>query len=88
MTLPGLARFSAGLERARKLLSVSMHSNAIARLMSVLWLALGYSIAFGTGESGLWGGLDRAFLNGVTAERLQASRARPHWPPPPPWRAT
>ncbi len=70
MTLPGLALFYGGLVRARNVLSVFMHCYMIACLMSVLWLAVGYSIAFGPGESGLWGGLDRVFLSGVTTDTL------------------
>ncbi|WP_323775644.1 ammonium transporter [Leisingera sp.] len=70
MTLPGLALFYGGLVRARNVLSVFMHCYAIACLMSVLWLAFGYTIAFGSGTSGLWGGLDKLFLNGVTADSL------------------
>ncbi|PIE10614.1 MAG: ammonia channel protein [Rhodobacterales bacterium] len=66
MTLPGLALFYGGLVRARNVLSVFMQCFAIACLMSVLWLAIGYSIAFGDGGP-WWGGLDKAFLNGVTA---------------------
>lgn len=69
MTLPGLALFYGGLVRARNVLSVFMQCFAIAALISVLWLALGYSIAFG-GEGVVWGGLGKAFLNGVTAESL------------------
>ncbi len=70
MTLPGLALFYGGLVRSRNVLSVFMHCYAIACLMSVLWLAFGYSIAFGPGESGLWGGLGKMFLMGVTADTL------------------
>ncbi len=70
MTLPGLALFYGGLVRARNVLSVFMHCYAIACLMSVLWLAVGYSIAFGGGGTGFWGGLDKAFLNGVTVDSL------------------
>jgi ammonium transporter, Amt family len=69
MTLPGLALFYGGLVRARNVLSVFMHCFAIAALMSVLWLAVGYSIAFG-GSGAVWGGLSKAFLNGVTADSL------------------
>ncbi len=67
MTLPGLALFYGGLVRARNVLSVFMHCYAIACLMSVLWLAVGYSIAFGDGN-GIWGGLGKSFLNGVTTD--------------------
>ncbi len=70
MTLPGLALFYGGLVRARNVLSVFMHCFSIACLMSILWLVAGYSIAFGPGESGLWGGLGKAFLNGVDADSL------------------
>lgn len=73
MTLPGLALFYGGLVRARNVLSVFMHCYAIACLMSILWLAFGYSIAFGSGTSGFWGGLDKAFLNGVAADSLSGS---------------
>ncbi|WP_170366102.1 ammonium transporter [Ruegeria arenilitoris] len=73
MTLPGLALFYGGLVRARNVLSVFMHCFAIACLMSVLWLVAGYSIAFGDGGSGLWGGLGKAFLNGVDADSLSGT---------------
>jgi Amt family ammonium transporter len=72
MTLPGLALFYGGLVRARNVLSVFMHCFAIAALMSVLWLALGYSIAFG--EAGpVWGGLGKAFLWGINSETAKGS---------------
>ncbi len=69
MTLPGLALFYGGLVRSRNVLSVFMHCYAIACLMSVLWFAVGYSIAFGEGNA-WWGGLDKAFLNGIDADTL------------------
>ena len=72
LTLPGLALFYGGLVRARNVLSVFMHCYAIACLMSVAWFALGYSIAFG-GDGMIWGGLDRAFLNGVTADTVSGT---------------
>ncbi len=72
MTLPGLALFYGGLVRARNVLSVFMHCYAIACLMSVLWLAAGYSIAFGDGNA-LWGGLGKAFLTGVDADSLSGT---------------
>ncbi|KAF0677481.1 ammonium transporter [Profundibacterium mesophilum] len=73
MTLPGLALFYGGLVRARNVLSVFMQCYAIACLMSVLWLAVGYSIAFGGGASGIWGGLDKMFLIGIDAETLSGT---------------
>ncbi|NNE81188.1 MAG: ammonium transporter [Silicimonas sp.] len=73
MTLPGLALFYGGLVRSRNVLSVFMHCYAIACLMSVLWFAAGYSIAFGEGSSGLWGGTGKFFLAGVTADSLSGT---------------
>ena len=73
MTLPGLALFYGGLVRARNVLSVFMQCYAIAALMSILWLVAGYTIAFGDGTSGLWGGLGKAFLLGVTADSLKGT---------------
>ncbi|PIB24778.1 ammonia channel protein [Amylibacter kogurei] len=72
MTLPGLALFYGGLVRARNVLSVFMQCFAIACLMSVLWLAFGYSIAFGDGNM-YWGGLGKMFLNGVDADSLSGT---------------
>ncbi|HBV55245.1 MAG TPA: ammonia channel protein [Rhodobacteraceae bacterium] len=69
MTLPGLALFYGGLVRARNVLSVFMQCYAIACLMSVLWFAFGYSIAFG-GEGAFWGGLGKSFLWGVAPDSL------------------
>ncbi len=72
MSLPGLAMFYGGLVRARNVLSVFMHVFMIAALMSVLWLIAGYSIAFGEGDA-LWGGLGKAFLNGIDADTLSGT---------------
>ena len=73
MTLPGLSLFYGGLVRARNVLSVFMHCYAIACLMSVLWFAFGYSIAFGDGSSGYWGGMGKIFLSGVDAGSLSGT---------------
>ena len=74
MTLPGLALFYAGLVRVKNVLSVMMHCVAIACLVSVLWLAVGYSLAF-DGAAPLLGGLGKAFLLGV--DRASMSGAIP-----------
>ena len=66
MTLPGLGLFYGGLVRARNVLSVFMHVFSIACLMSILWLAFGYSIAFGDAGA-YWGGLGKSFLSGIDA---------------------
>ncbi len=72
MTLPGLALFYGGLVRARNVLSVFMQCYAIACLMSVLWFAFGYSIAFGDGNA-IWGGLGKMFLTDITADTLSGT---------------
>ncbi len=64
MTLPGLALFYAGLVRLKNTLSVMMHCVAVTCLISVLWLAFGYSLVF-DGTAPLIGGLGKLFLNGV-----------------------
>ncbi|WP_299298735.1 ammonium transporter [uncultured Tateyamaria sp.] len=73
MTLPGLALFYGGLVRSRNVLSVFMHCYAVACLMSILWFVAGYSIAFGGGTSGFWGGLDKLLLSGVDADSLSGT---------------
>src|SRR4051812_26645461 len=65
MTLPGLALFYGGLVRSRNVLSVLMQCFALCCIVSVLWLAFGYSVAFSDGPAGLFGGLSKAWLSGV-----------------------
>ncbi|BFM07870.1 ammonium transporter [Halioxenophilus aromaticivorans] len=69
MTLPGLALFYGGLVRSKNVLSVLMQCFTIACVASILWFAVGYSIAFSEGTS-LMGGLSKAFLAGVAEETL------------------
>jgi ammonium transporter, Amt family len=70
MTLPGLALFYGGLVQSKNLLSILMQCFAIACLMSVLWLAFGYTIAFGPAEPGLFGGFAKRFGAGITGAPL------------------
>ena len=65
MTLPGLSLFYGGLVRTKNVLSVLMQCFAIAVTISILWLIVGYSIAFGPSESAYWGGLSRMFFSGI-----------------------
>jgi Amt family ammonium transporter len=64
MTLPGLALFYGGLVRTKNVLSVLMQCFAIACLVSVLWVAYGYSLAFAEGGPAV-GGLSKAFFAGI-----------------------
>ena len=72
MTLPGLALFYGGLVRSSSVLSVLMHCMAICCVSSLIWLVVGYSLAFGDGGAmnGFIGGLDKAFLMGVGPDSL------------------
>ena len=69
MTLPGLALFYGGLVRSSNVLSVLMHCFAIACLASILWLAIGYSLAFADGSAWV-GSFQKAFFAGVGKEAL------------------
>lgn len=69
MTLPGLALFYGGLVRSKNVLSVLMQCFAIAAMVSVLWLIVGYSLAFGEGNAWI-GDLSKVMLAGVGREGL------------------
>jgi Amt family ammonium transporter len=66
MTLPGLALFYGGLVRARNVLSVVMHCFVCCCVVSLLWVAVGYSLAFSDGGP-LLGGFSRVFLTQIDA---------------------
>lgn len=72
MTLPGLALFYGGLVRAQNVLSVLMHCFVIACVASVLWLLLGYSLAFDEGNAWI-GGLGKVMLAGVGTDTLSGT---------------
>ena len=69
MALPGLALFYGGLVRSKNMLSVLMQVMVVFSLISVLWAAYGYSLAFG-GEGLIIANLDKMFLAGVTVDSL------------------
>ncbi len=69
MTLPGLALFYGGLVRSKNILSILMQCFAIAGVVSILWVVIGYSIAFDTGNP-YFGGMGKVFFNGVTEGAL------------------
>ena len=75
MTLPGLALFYAGLVRSKNVLSILMQCFAITGVVSLLWLAVGYSLTFSDGGSAqaFIGGLDKAFMLGVTRDALSGT---------------
>ncbi len=67
MTIPGLSLFYGGLVRSKNVLSVLMQCFAVTCVASIIWFAVGYSMAFGDGGSANWfiGGLDNVFLGNV-----------------------
>jgi Amt family ammonium transporter len=77
MTIPGLALFYGGLVRTKNVLSVLMQCFSITAIVTVLWVALGYSAVFtpagSPGVNAIIGGLGKAFLGGVSREALSGS---------------
>jgi len=67
MTIPGLALFYAGMVRKKNVLATMAQSLAAVALISVLWVAFGYSLAF-TGNGSVIGSFDRIFLIGMTMD--------------------
>jgi Amt family ammonium transporter len=72
MTLPGLALFYAGLVRMKNVLSVLMQCFAITCIVTLAWLVVGYSIAFGEGNA-WWGGLGKMFFSGIDVKTVKGT---------------
>lgn len=76
MIVPGLALFYGGLVRAKNVLSILSQVLAGVALISLLWVAYGYTLAFGGAEGGLSlfiGDFSKLFLSGVTIELTAAT---------------
>lgn len=65
---PGLGLFYGGLVREKNVLSTIMHSFFLLALVSVVWVVIGYTLAFGPTQGGFIGGLDWFGLSGVGLE--------------------
>ena len=72
MVVPGLALFYGGMVRAKNVLSVLIQVLSVFSLLTILWVAYGYSLAF-SGEGAFIGNLDKLFLSGVTPDTLAAT---------------
>jgi ammonium transporter, Amt family len=72
MTLPGLALFYAGLVRAKNVLSVLMQCFAITCVVTLAWVIVGYSVAFGDANA-WWGGLGKAFFAGIDVKTVKGT---------------
>jgi Amt family ammonium transporter len=72
MTIPGLALFYGGMVRKKNVLATIMQSFTVTCLMTVLWMVVGYSIAFGDGGglNAFMGGFDKMFLKGLAVDSL------------------
>ena len=65
MTIPGLALFYGGLVRAKNFLSVLVQCGAIAAVASVIWIAVGYSLAFSVNGSAFIGSPENFMFGGL-----------------------
>ena len=75
MTVPGLALFYGGMVRKKNVLATVMQSFAITCLVTVIWMIVGYSLAFkdGGGVNAYVGGLESFFLRGMTGDSLSGT---------------
>jgi Amt family ammonium transporter len=81
MTIPGLALFYGGLVRQKNVLSILMQCLALTALLTLVWLVVGYSLAFDAsgmakdagGRAAFIGGLSRMMLAGVGPETVFGS---------------
>jgi Amt family ammonium transporter len=72
MTIPGLMLFYGGMVRRKNALATVVQSFAICCLATIIWVVVGYSLAFAEGTA-LVGGLDRIFLIGMTPDSLSGT---------------
>src|SRR3979490_697561 len=69
MTIPGLALFYAGMVRKKNVLATMAQSLSAVAIISILWVAFGYSLAF-VGDGPWIGSLDRWFLAGMEMDSV------------------
>jgi Amt family ammonium transporter len=83
MTLPGIALFYGGMVRRKSVLNTMASVVAVAALVSLIWFAVGYSLAFTPGN-GLLGGSERLWFSGLSylkdAGRVAVSHVAPNVP--------
>lgn len=72
MTIPGLALFYGGMVRKKNVLSTMAHSFVAAGIVSLTWVIVGYSLAFGEGNAFI-GSLDKFMLSGITTDALSGT---------------
>ena len=72
MTIPGLALFYGGMIRKKNVLSTMAYSLSAALVVSLVWVIVGYSLAFDAGNVFI-GGLSKTMLSGITTDALQGT---------------
>ncbi|MDO4839290.1 MAG: ammonium transporter [Desulfovibrionaceae bacterium] len=75
---PALALFYGGLVRSRNVLSTTMHSYASLALGTVIWIIVGYTLAFGNDTGGIIGDFSYFMMNGITGTVAPAAENLPH----------
>ncbi len=73
LMLPGLALFYGGMVRRKNVLSTLMHSFVPLGVITVQWVVIGYSLSFGEDIGKFVGGLDKAFLAGISFKELNGT---------------
>ena len=75
MTIPGVAMFYGGMVRKKNVLSTAAQSFATTCVMTVLWMIIGYSLAFTDGGrfNAYVGGLEKVFLRGMDIDALSGT---------------
>jgi ammonium transporter, Amt family len=68
LMLPGLALFYGGMVQGKNVLSTLMHSFFALGIITIQWVLIGYTLAFGPSIGGFVGGLDFAFLRGMETQ--------------------
>lgn len=73
LMIPGLAMFYGGLVRTKNVLGTMMHSFAAMGIMTVMWVAVGYSMCFGSNVFGGWFGWnpDYVMLSGIDTKIME-----------------
>jgi Amt family ammonium transporter len=72
MTLPGLALFYAGLVNSKNVVSVLMQHFAVACVVSIIWVTLGYSLAFSSGNAWI-GDLSNIFMKSINLDSISGT---------------
>ena len=72
MTIPGLALFYGGMVRKKNVLNTMAYSFVAAAVVSIVWVVVGYSLAFGEGNAFI-GSLDKVMLAGIGTDALSGS---------------